>query len=94
MYNMYYIYSQEDDIIFRMGYILFFSKPSTVQSEINTFLLWLEIHFWLIIIVIITVIERDIERDRMIDTDIDACIYRYRYADTYIDRQIKEHTYI
>ena len=39
------------------------------------------------------IIERDNERDRMIDTDIDACIYRYRYADTYIDRQIKEHTY-
>ena len=26
------------------------------------------------------------EIDRMIDTDIDACIYRYRYGDTYIDR--------
>ena len=42
---------------------------------------------------IIIVIERDTEIDRMKDTDIDACIYRYRYADTYIDRQIKEHTY-
>ena len=27
------------------------------------------------------------------DTDIDACLHRYRYADTYIDRQIKEYTY-
>ena len=33
------------------------------------------------------------EIDRLIDTDIDACIYRYRNAVTYIDRQIKEHTY-
>ena len=29
----------------------------------------------------------------MRDTDIDACIYRYRYVDRYIDRQIKKHTY-
>ena len=95
MYNMYYIYSQEDDIIFRMGYILFFFQTFNCS-------VWNEYIF--IVIRDIFVIdnncdyncdwERYWERDRMIDTDIDACIYRYRYADIDIDRQIKEHTYI
>ena len=92
MYNMYYIHKKMT-LFSKWSIFCPFSKPSTVQSEINTILLWLEIYLWLIIIVIIIVIERYWEIDRLIDTDIDACIYRYRYADTYIDRQIKEHTY-
>ena len=54
-------------------YFCSFSKPSTVQSEINTILLWL---------------YREILREinRMINTAIDACMYKHIYADTYIDR--------
>ena len=69
MYNMYYTHNEKT--FSNWSIFCSFSKAATVQSEINTILLRL---------------QREIltKKDRMIDTDIDACIYRCRYADTYI----------
>ena len=39
MYNMYYIHNKMT--FSKWSIFCFFSKPSTVQSEINTILLWL-----------------------------------------------------
>ena len=72
MYNMYYIHKKMT-LFSKWSIFCPFSKPSTVQSEINTILLWL---------------YREILREinRMINTAIDACMYKHIYADTYIDR--------